>query len=74
MGRGGDSSAIPPPKFLVPKHVLADSPLAHCSVEELRKYAEQRGIKSDGTREDLLVKLKPYAKVRAMPNDSVCMK
>lgn len=64
MGRGGDSSFIPPVKVLVPKHVLANSPLAHCPEEELRKYAEQRGLKSDGSREDLLIKLKPFAKVR----------
>lgn len=64
MGRGGDSAAFAPPTILVSKHVLTDSPLASRPVEELRKYAEQRGLKNDGTREDLLVKLKPFAKVR----------
>lgn len=63
MGRGGDAGAVAPAKIFVAEHILAGSPLAERPVEELRKLAEHRGLKNDGTRADLLIKLKPFAKV-----------
>lgn len=64
MGRGGDAGAfVAPAKIFVAEHIVSKSPLSDRPVEELRKLAEQRGLKNDGTREDLLVKLKPFAKV-----------
>lgn len=40
---------------------MADRPIA-----ELKKHAEQRGLKNDGTRDDLLLALRPYSKVRTV--------
>lgn len=67
MGRGGRAAYGPGgDRVAFARHVLEDSPLADRPVAELRKHAEQRGLKTDGTRDDLLLALRPYSKVRAV--------
>lgn len=61
MGKGGRVQPVTPLAF--PANVLERSVLAERPVAELKKLAEQRGLKSEGTRDELLVQLQPYAKV-----------
>lgn len=42
--------------------MLADSRLADRPTEELRKHAEHRGLKAEGTRDELLLALHPFSK------------
>lgn len=66
MGRGGRAAYGPGgDRVAFASHVLEDSPLADRPIAELQKHAEQRGLKTDGTRDDLLIALRPYSKVRA---------
>lgn len=67
MGRGGRSAHGPGGASVaaLAQHVIADSPLVDRPTAELKKHAEQRGLKNDGTREGLLVALHPFSKVRA---------
>lgn len=60
MGKGGRVQPVTPPTF--PAHVL-ESVLAERPVAELKKLAAQRGLKSEGTHDELLAQLHPYAKV-----------
>lgn len=66
MGKGGRSAYGPGGVSSVnlAQHVLADSPLADRPTAELRKHAELRGLKSEGTRDELLLVLHPFSKVR----------
>lgn len=67
MGRGGRAAYGPGgDRVAFASHVLEDSPLADRPIAELQKHAEQRGLKTDGTRDDLLIALRPYSKVRAV--------
>lgn len=61
MGKGGRVQPATPLTF--PAHVLENSVLAERPVAELRKLTEQRGLKGEGTRDELLIRLEPYAKV-----------
>lgn len=70
MGRGGRSAAHHPggpgaDRVAAAKHVLDASPLANCSTSELEKFAKERGLKNDGTRDGLLLVLNPFSKVCA---------
>ena len=65
MGRGGRAAYGPGgDRVAFARHVLEDSPLADRPVAELQKHAAHRGLKTDGTRDDLLLVLRPYSKVR----------
>lgn len=67
MGRGGRAAYGPGgDRVAFARHVLEESPLADRPIAELQKHAEQRGLKTDGTRDDLLLVLRPYSKVRAV--------
>lgn len=67
MGRGGRAAYGPGgSRVAFARDVLEDSPLADRPIAELKKHAEQRGLKNDGTRDDLLLALRPYSKVRAV--------
>lgn len=66
MGKGGRAAGSIPGgnQLAAVQHVLDRSPLSDRPTAELKKHAEQRGLKSDGTREDLLFVLQPFSKVR----------
>lgn len=69
MGKGGENIAQAkadvaklPPLELQSKHGGKDSPLACRDLESLRKLCSGYGLKSTGSREELLARLDPYAK------------
>ncbi len=66
MGRGGRSAApfVAQNRLVQGAHVLETSPLRHAPTEELLQYAKDRGLKNDGSREDLLIVLHPFSKVK----------
>lgn len=68
MGRGGRSAAAFAAKdrLVLGEHILETTPLKSSSTEELRQHAKDRGLKTDGTREDLLIVLHPFSKVRGI--------
>lgn len=68
MGRGGRSAAAFAAKdrLVLGEHILKTTPLKSSSTEELRQHADDRGLKSDGTRDDLLILLHPFSKVRGL--------
>ena len=74
MGKGGRSAHGPGGASAVDlaQHVVADSPLADRPTSELRKHAEQRGLKADGTRDELLLVLHPFTKVRLVITWCLC--
>lgn len=68
MGRGGRSAAAFAAKdrLVQGEHILETTPLKSSSTEELRQHAKDRGLKTDGTRDDLLIVLHPFSKVRVV--------
>lgn len=68
MGRGGRSAAAFAAgnnRLLQAKHILESSVLADRDTEVLRQHAKDRGLKTDGSRDELLIALHPFSKVRS---------
>ena len=67
MGRGGRSAAAfaQRDRLVQAAHILETTPLKDTPTEELHQHAKDRGLKTDGSREDLLIVLHPFSKVRA---------
>jgi len=57
MGKGGENQQVPKPKVVLQKI----SKLNHLDDEVLRKWCKQYGEKEEGSREELLEILAPYA-------------
>ncbi|CBJ49159.1 Fatty acid desaturase [Ectocarpus siliculosus] len=66
MGRGGRSAhafaAGRDDRIVRAQHILEGSVLADNKTEELKQFAEERGLKTSGKREDLLIALHPFSK------------
>lgn len=76
MGRGGRSAAAfaaGNDRLVQAKHILESSVLADRDTEVLRQHAKDRGIKTDGTRDELLIALHPFSKVRTRRVSKVCV-
>lgn len=73
MGRGGRSAATfaQRDRLAEAAHILESTPLKDTPTEELNQHAKDRGLKTDGSRQDLLIILHPFSKVRALCVDSV---
>lgn len=68
MGKGGRSAhafaAGRDDRIIRAQHILEGSVLSDRKTEELKQFAEERGLKTSGKREDLLIALHPFSKVR----------
>lgn len=68
MGKGGRAAAAlgKGNRLGHAAHIFETTPLKDTGLEELRQHAKDRGLKTDGSREDLLIVLHPFSKVREL--------